>query len=130
VPIYFIGDEWLATHCHFPSGILTQVSVHRSWASIGFPDSVPFPTQVPVTTAVLPVVVTFRSLISLASHFADLSRAKASVLLCVELSASVVTKLSASMGATVSASPFFAASVHFCSIEINCCETSDTPPGP
>jgi hypothetical protein len=42
-PHIFIGETWLATHCHFPLGIFTQVSVQRTCSSNGFPDaSVPF----------------------------------------------------------------------------------------
>src|SRR5664280_973462 len=116
---YFIGDEWLATHCHLPFGILTQVSVHRSRASTGLPLLVPFPSQVPVTTAALPYTATFRSLIWLASHFPVLISTNACSRLCTELSASVSTKSSASNRATPSAFPFFASSAHLFSSAIS-----------
>src|ERR1019366_1920027 len=121
---YFIGDEWLATHRHFPFGILTQVSVHRSRASTGFPLLVPFPTQMPVATAVLPYTSTFTSLISLVSHFPVLIVANACARLCTELSASVSMKASASSGATPSAFPFFACSVHLFSSAITALATA------
>src|SRR6266849_4187622 len=58
----FSGDSWVATHCHFPFGIFTQVSVKRSLVSKGFPEaSVPLALKPPVAMAVSPNTVTFTS---------------------------------------------------------------------
>ncbi len=59
---YLTGVSWLATHCHFPLGIFTHVSVNREVSSIDLPEvSVPLPLKPPVAMAVLPKAVTFRS---------------------------------------------------------------------
>ena len=48
-PFYFaifyfaIGDVLLATHCHWPPGILIQVSVQRSFTLNALPSPVPLP---------------------------------------------------------------------------------------
>ena len=52
---YFSKTAALATHCHLPSGILTQVSTNRSRVSTAFPSwVVPFAVVTPTTVAVLP----------------------------------------------------------------------------
>ena len=60
---FFIADEWLATHCHLPFGILIQGSVHRetiTLASTGLAIARSFlRSQVPVTTAAFPYTATF-----------------------------------------------------------------------
>jgi hypothetical protein len=54
-----MAEECLATHCHVPSGIFTQVSVKRSCESIGFPEeSVPLNLPPPMAMAVSPNTVT------------------------------------------------------------------------
>ena len=55
----FMAEECVATHCHLPSGIFTQVSVKRSCESIGFPEeSVPLNLPPPMAMAVSPNTVT------------------------------------------------------------------------
>ena len=52
---FFTSVCWLATHCQFPLGIFTQVSVQRSYRSIFVPSpSTPFPVHEPVAMAVSP----------------------------------------------------------------------------
>ena len=51
---YFTFETWLATHCHFPLGIFTQVSVQRFLMSL-VPDlSVSLPLLPRVAMAALP----------------------------------------------------------------------------
>ena len=48
-------ETWLATHCHFPLGIFTHVSVQRLLISVVFPEaSVCLPLLPPVAMAALP----------------------------------------------------------------------------
>src|ERR1035437_8737045 len=103
VPYILTVEPWLATHCHFPPDISTQVSVQRSWASTGFPSaSVPLPTQSPVAMAVFPNTVTFTLLISFFSHFDALVLASVSALPVTFPLLSVLTNLSARSGAIAS----------------------------
>lgn len=52
---FFMAEPCDATHCHFPPGIFTQVSVKRSLSSMGFPfESVPLPIKTPVAMAASP----------------------------------------------------------------------------
>ena len=62
---YLTGDPALATHCHLPSGIFTQVSANRTRNSKGLPDafSVPLAYANAVMTAVLPYTCTFMSVV-------------------------------------------------------------------
>lgn len=56
-----IAGYWVATTCHLPLGIFTQVSVQRAYSAKGFPASVPVPLYLAVAMAVSPNTVTFRS---------------------------------------------------------------------
>src|SRR5579872_1337924 len=74
-------EAWLATHCHLPFGIFTQVSVHLSGESMGLPvSSVPLPWNSPVAMAVLPKTDTFTSVYSALSYLEALVPARASAL--------------------------------------------------
>src|SRR5580658_10498865 len=108
-------EPWLATHCHFPPGILIHVSVQRSRVSMGFPSTFPLPAQSPVALAVFPHTVTLILLISLFSHFEVLTVASVSFLPVTFPSASVLMNLSARRGASISGLAALAASIHFCS---------------
>src|SRR4030081_2395605 len=113
---FFTAVCWLATHCHFPSFIFTQVSVQRSRRSTLVPSpSTPLPTQAPVAIAVSPYTDTFTSLISFCSHLPPFRFESNSDLPERLPSTSVLMKLSASRGATFAASPAFCASAHACS---------------
>src|SRR5262245_6290045 len=97
----FIGETWLATHCHFPFGIRTQVSVQRTWSSIGFPDaSVPLALEPPVAIAVSPNTVTLTSSYSMLEYLVAFASASSSALPVTFPSGPVPTNLSAISGAT------------------------------
>src|SRR5262244_3307427 len=97
----FIGETWLATHCHFPLGIFTQVSVQRTCSSIGFPDaSVPLALEAPVAIAVSPNTVTLTSSYSILLYFVAFASASSSALPVTFPSRPVFTNLSAISGAT------------------------------
>src|SRR4029077_4107415 len=106
----------VATHCHCPFGIFTQVSVHSSLASSAFPDgSVPFPLKPPVAMAVSPKTVTFTSLYSALDHFVPFATASVSALFVTLPSLDVETILSARCGAIRSALFVFCDCSHVCS---------------
>src|SRR5579871_422404 len=97
----FAVEAWLATHCHLPPGILTQVSVHLSGELIGLPSwSVPLPLNPPVAIAVLPNTETFRSVYSAVLYFDPLMAASASALPNTLPSLAVSVNPSANNGAS------------------------------
>src|SRR5713226_6682338 len=97
----FSGDSWVATHCHFPFDIFTQVSVKRSLVSKGFPaGSVPLALKTPVAMAVSPNAVTFTSSYWALSYLVAFAVASDSALPVTFPSLPVLMNLSASSGAT------------------------------
>src|SRR5262250_2798864 len=102
LPTYiFIGETWLATHCHFPLGIFTQVSVQRTCSSTGFPDaSVPVALEPPVAIAVSPNTVTLTSSYSMLEYLVAFASASNSAFPVIFPSAPVPMNLSAISGAT------------------------------
>lgn len=94
----------LATHCHCPLGIFTQVRVHRSCTSRGLPnESVPSPRKSPVVMTVSPNTDKFRSLTRMRVHLAFLQATITSALLVSFSRLLVITKLSASNRVSTSA---------------------------
>src|SRR5690242_6001238 len=112
----FTSEAWLATHCHLPLGIFTQVSVHRSGEAIALPfSSVPLPLNSPVAIAVFPNTDTFTSPYSALSYLAALVPASASALPIVLPSLVVSMKRSAKSGSIRSGLLVCCALSHCCS---------------
>src|SRR5215467_14677499 len=103
VTYIFTGETWLATHCHLPPGIFTQVSVQRTCSSTGFPDaSEPLDLEPPVAIAVSPNTVTLTSSYSMLEYLVAFASASSSALPVIFPSTPVPTNLSAISGATSS----------------------------
>src|SRR5208283_2622071 len=95
----FIGEACVATHCHLPSGIFTQVSVQRSWLSNALPDeSVPLPLNPPDAIAVSPNTVTSTLSYSALVNLVAFASASICALFMTLPSLSVLMSLSASSG--------------------------------
>src|ERR1700690_709792 len=90
-----IAVYWVATTCHLPLGIFTQVSVQRANSAKGFPASVPVPLYLAVAMPVIPNTVTFRSSFSALVYLRALALSRVWALLRIVPSIHVQTYFSA-----------------------------------